>query len=78
MIACRVFGHRVGFRAAGATVQWSCRRCGQAAGSKTYGTEAEAQRYARAFDRSDSDDSGRRAPLLGMFPLRIWRLFRRR
>jgi len=52
---------------------WSCERgCGEA-GAKRYDTPADAQRYARAFDRQDTADMGRRAPLLGMFPLRIWR-----
>ena len=45
-------------------------------GEKEYGTAAEASQFARAFDKEDSDDVGRRAPFLGMFPLRIWRKLR--
>ena len=37
-----------------------------------------ALRYARAFDREDRDDLGRRAPLFGLFPLRLLRAARRR
>ncbi len=52
---------------------WSCERgCGEV-GAKPYGSPADARRYARAFDREDAADLGRRAPFLGMFPLRIWR-----
>jgi hypothetical protein len=52
---------------------WECERgCGDG-GSKTYLSAADAQRYATAFDRRDSADLGRRAPLLGLFPLRLWR-----
>lgn len=51
-------------------LRWRCvRGCG-AEGAKAYGTAAEAQRYSGAFDREDRDDLGRRAPLLGLFPLR--------
>ena len=54
-------------------MRWRCERgCGEE-GSKSYATDRDAYRYARAFDREDRDDLGRRAPLLGMFPLRIWR-----
>jgi hypothetical protein len=58
-------------------MRWSCvRGCG-AGGEKAYASAADARRYAAAFNRSDRDDIGRRAPLLGMFPLRIWRAIRR-
>jgi hypothetical protein len=57
---------------------WECRRgCGQA-GSKRYRSAEDASRYARAFDREDRQDLGRRAPLLGLFPLRLVRAFRER
>lgn len=73
-LACRVFGHQPAFRAEGRTMLWECERgCGEGGGAKTYATAADAERYARAFDRRDADDLGKRAPLLGMFPLRIWR-----
>lgn len=78
VIGCRVFGHRYRFRADGATMRWDCERCGESGGEKRYGSPAEALRFARAFDREDRDELGRRAPLLGMFPLRMWRALRRR
>ncbi len=53
-------------------MRWSCQRCG-GGGEKTYATPADAHRYASAFDREDRDDRGRRAPLIGLLPLRIWR-----
>jgi hypothetical protein len=80
-LACRVFGHRHRFTAEGREMRWACARGCGAQGSKRYATPEDARRYARAFDREDRDDVGRRAPLLGMLPLRIarwWRLARRR
>lgn len=59
-------------------MRWSCARGCGAGGSKEYESAADATRYARAFDREDREDIGRRAPFLGMFPLRLWRLWRRR
>ncbi|MEU0528994.1 hypothetical protein [Amycolatopsis tolypomycina] len=77
MLRCVLFSHRFRFSHAGSTMQWACaRRCGET-GSKTYGSAAEARRFARAFDREDRDDLGRRAPLLGLFPLRAFRLLNR-
>jgi hypothetical protein len=77
MLACRVFGHRMRFRADGAVMRWECERgCGEA-GEKAYDSPEAAARYARAFDREDRDDVGKRAPL-GAFPLRIWRAARGR
>jgi hypothetical protein len=78
VLACRLLGHRFRFTSEGETMRWTCARGCGAGGSKTYGSAADAARYARAFDREDRDDLGRRAPLLGMFPLRLWRLWRRR
>jgi hypothetical protein len=72
MLRCRVFGHRYRFSATGAVMRWKCQRGCGAAGSKTYPSPAAARHYASAFDREDRDQLGRRAPLLGMFPLRIW------
>ena len=67
-----MLGHRFRFSAEGRTMRWECDRgCGEA-GSKRYPTAAEAQRYARAFDRRDADDVGRR-PLLSLLPLWIAR-----
>ena len=53
-------------------MRWECERgCGEG-GSKVYATAADAQRYARAFDRRDADDVGRRS-LLSLLPLRFSR-----
>jgi hypothetical protein len=77
MLACRLLGHQYRFQAEGRTMRWVCqRRCG-AGGEKVYETAAQARRYAGAFDRRDSDELGRRAPLIGLLPLRIWRALRR-
>ena len=58
-------------------MRWSCQRGCGAGGEKIYATPADADRYASAFDREDRDDRGRRAPLIGLLPLRIWRALRR-
>lgn len=55
---------------------WACERGCPVGGHKIYNSSAEAARYAAAFDREDSQDLGRRAPLLGMFPLRLVRAVR--
>jgi hypothetical protein len=73
VLACSVFGHRHRFRAEGPTMTWACERCGAAGGEKTYGSPDEAVRFAAAFDREDRADLGRRAPLVGLLPLRLWR-----
>ncbi len=78
MARCGLLGHRYRFTASGAVMIWSCQRCGHAGGEKRYPTPAEALRYARAFDREDREDIGRRAPLVGLLPLRIARMLRRR
>jgi len=72
VFACRVFGHRYRFHAEGATMRWTCQRGCGAGGSKEYASAAEASTFAAAFDREDRDELGRRAPILGMFPLRLW------
>jgi hypothetical protein len=77
MLACRVLGHRYRFRSEQSTLMWACGRCGHVGGTKTYPTSAQAQHYAEAFDREDSDDLGRRAPLIGLLPLRLAHLVRR-
>jgi hypothetical protein len=72
VLACRVFGHRPRFFAEGATLRWECvRDCGQR-GEKRYESPEQAQRYARAFDREDREDTGRR-PLLSLLPLGLAR-----
>jgi hypothetical protein len=78
VLGCRVFGHRYRFRAEGATMRWTCERGCGAGGSKEYSGPEEAARYATAFDREDRSEVGRRAPALGMFPLRLWWTLRRR
>ena len=77
MLACRLLGHRFRFTADGATMRWRCERCA-AGDERRYATASDATRYARAFDREDRDDLGRRAPLIGLLPLRIARFLRRR
>jgi hypothetical protein len=78
MLACRVFGHRYRFRADGAVMTWTCARCGAEGGSKTYASAEEAAQFAAAFDREDRADLGRRAPLVALLPLRLWRFWRDR
>lgn len=78
VIACRVFGHRYRFTADGATMSWSCARCDRLGGQKTYASATEAERFAAALDREDREDLGRRAPLVGLLPLRLWRAWRDR
>jgi Arc/MetJ-type ribon-helix-helix transcriptional regulator len=51
---------------------WSCERGCGSGGSKEYASAAEAARYAVALDREDRAELGRRAPFLGLFPLRLW------
>jgi hypothetical protein len=72
VLSCRVLGHRYRFWAEGATMRWECSRaCGEGS-SKEYPTAADAARYARALDREDRDQIGRRAPL-SLLPLRLAR-----
>ena len=78
MLRCRLFGHRVRFSADGPCMRWRCARGCGFEGSKEYASAADARRYARALGREDREDLGRRAPLLGMFPLRLWRRLSRR
>jgi hypothetical protein len=75
-VACRVLGHRWRFSADGATMRWACERACSAGGEKVYDSPERAARYARAFDREDRSDIGRR-PLLSLLPLRLARGRRR-
>ncbi len=77
MLACRIVGHRYRFEAEGRVMRWTCRRGCGAGGEKLYPTPADARRYASAFNREDRENIGRRAPLIGLLPLRIWRALRR-
>jgi hypothetical protein len=68
VLACRVVGHRLRYRSEGAALRWRCARGCGAGGEKHYATVEQAARYARAFDREDREDLGRR-PLLSLLPL---------
>ena len=59
-------------------MRWDCVRCGAVGGSKAYDSAEDAARYAAAFDKEDSADLGRRAPLVGLLPLRLWRAWKDR
>jgi hypothetical protein len=78
VLRCRLAGHRFRFATEGATMSWRCERGCGTGGSKTYATAADARRYARAFDREDRSELGRRAPFLGLLPLRLYWTLRRR
>jgi hypothetical protein len=78
MLRCRLLGHRYRFRADDSVLVWHCGRCGALGGTKVYPSSADAARFASAFDREDRDDLGRRAPLVGLLPLRLWRAWRDR
>jgi hypothetical protein len=78
MLSCRLLGHRFRFSAEGSTMRWQCARGCGAGGEKRYESVADAERYARAFDREDRDDLGRRGPQFGLLPLRLWRRLRDR
>jgi hypothetical protein len=45
--------------------------------AKEYETTADADRFAAAFNKRDTADLGKRAPLIGLLPLRVWRSLRR-
>ncbi len=57
-------------------MRWRCARGCAVGGSKQYESPEQARSYAAAFDAEDSDDLGRRAPLIGLMPLRIRYWFR--
>jgi hypothetical protein len=67
-VRCGLLGHRFRFSNDGDNMRWRCQRGCGAVGAKRYPTAEDAHRYARAFDR---EDLGRRAPLFGLFPLRL-------
>ena len=74
-ISCAILGHRFAFRTEGALMLWACERCGEGS-TKQYASAAEATRYASALDRRPNADLGKRAPLIGMLPMRLWRKWR--
>ncbi len=71
-----MLGHRFAFRTEGKTLVWECTRACGTVNTKEYATASDARRYAEAFDRRPGEDLGRRAPLIGMFPLRLWHRLR--
>ena len=73
---CAVLGHDVSFAAHGRTMVWGCRRGCDTGGTKVYASAEDAARYAAAFDRRPTDNLGHRAPLIGLFPLRLWHRLR--
>jgi hypothetical protein len=76
-LSCRIFGHRPAFSTVGRVMNWECDRgCGKELGSKRYPSAEDARRYATSFNRRDTADLGKRAPLLGLLPLRLWRAYR--
>jgi hypothetical protein len=77
MLSCCLLGHRYRFSSDGVTLLWTCERGCGAGGERRYGTAEQADRYARAFDREDRADLGRRAPL-ALFPIRLGTAGRRR
>ena len=78
MLRCRALGHRYRFTASGTEMRWAYGRCGHPGGVKQYPTPQDASRFATAFDREDRQHLGRRAPLIGLLPLRLARMLRRR
>jgi len=78
MLRCRLLGHRFRFSSDGDTMRWECERGCGATGAKRYSSAEEAALFARSFDREDRQDLGRRAPLVGLLPLRLLRAARRR
>jgi len=77
VIACRILGHRQRFWADGDVMRWDCERGCGFEGEKRYASAADAQRYARALDRRESDDLGKR-PTLSLLPLWLGRRTSRR
>jgi hypothetical protein len=73
-----MLGHRFRFTSEGETLRWACARGCGAGGEKRYPAAEDAARYARAFDREDREELGRRAPLVGLLPLRVLHGIRRR
>jgi hypothetical protein len=77
VLRCQLMGHRPRFSSSGETLSWECERGCGARGTKRYPSAAEAARYAKAFDREDRKDIGRR-PLLSLLPLGLARKSSRR
>lgn len=58
-------------------MRWACERDCGAGGEKAYDSPERASRYAKAFDREDQSDIGRR-PLLSLLPVSLARRSGRR
>ena len=71
-LRCKVLGHDIRFWAEDETMRWDCERDCGFSGSKEYPDSATASKMATAFDRTDRDDLGKRAPL-SLTPLRLVR-----
>jgi hypothetical protein len=78
MLRCRLLGHRFRFTSEGSTMVWRCQRGCGAGGEKQYASDADARRYAAAFDREGRDDLGHRAPPFALLPLRLARALSKR
>jgi hypothetical protein len=77
VLACRILGHRFQFRAEGSAMHWTCTRGCGAGGSKSYGSAAEASRYALGLERAARPPGDGRAPFIALLPLRLLRRARR-
>jgi hypothetical protein len=75
--ACRLLGHRYVFTAEGVVMTWRCARCAEG-GAKQYSDPASAARFAAGLNADSAGGLGRRAPLIGLFPLRVWHHWRNR
>jgi hypothetical protein len=78
MLRCRILGHRFRFSNQGRELLWTCEHGCGIGGRKLYPTPEQARRYAASFNREDRENLGRRAPLVGLFPLRLLRSTRKR
>lgn len=59
-------------------MRWSCQRGCGSGGTKVYPHQADAARFAACFDLPADSAVGRRAPLVGLLPLRAWRYWKDR
>lgn len=78
MLRCRLLGHRFRFSSVDEVMAWRCLRDCGANGRKGYESAERAAVYANAFNREDRASLGNRAPLVGLFPLRLYRVLRDR
>lgn len=57
---------------------WQCERGCGAGGEKSYDSPELARMYAASLDKQDSAELGKRAPLIGLAPLRLYHWWKRR